>query len=151
MNEKPKVIWFEPVFFLFFGVFHMHRIWGLIDRNGYADFWLSIMNNRNWFYYMLTGVLSLLCVAGIVTFVRNKGQNHWWRWVYLFGGGYVLWDLFAILIGLGIWKDLLHWMLDVANPYWNILWGVFIGLGLLSFANGVFILKAFCGQRGRRP
>ena len=50
MKEKSKIYWFEPVVFLFFGVFHLHRIWELIDRNSYADFWLGVMNNRGVLY-----------------------------------------------------------------------------------------------------
>ncbi len=38
MGNKSKLLWFEKYFFLFFGIFHMHRIWGLIDCRGYSDF-----------------------------------------------------------------------------------------------------------------
>ncbi len=33
--DKKKILAFEPWFFIFFGLFHLHRIWGLIDRNSY--------------------------------------------------------------------------------------------------------------------
>lgn len=33
--EKKVLIW-EPWFFMTFGLFHLHRIWGLIDRDSYA-------------------------------------------------------------------------------------------------------------------
>lgn len=64
MREKldmKRVLFFEPWFFLFFGVFHLHRIWGLIDRHSYARFWLEVMESRNLFYYFLMGFLSI-CV-----------------------------------------------------------------------------------------
>jgi len=141
MKEKSKIIWFEPIVFLFFGLLHLHRIWAFIDRSSYSDYWLSLMDNRGWFYFVLMGIMSFLCVAGIVLFIRNKGRNYWWRWFYIFGGGYVLFDLFAILVGLDIWKNLLYKMFDVTSQYWNILWGAFIGLGLISFVIGISITK----------
>jgi len=141
MKEKSKIIWFEPIVFLFFGVLHLHRIWALIDRSSYSDYWLSLMENRGWFYFVLMGIMSFLCVAGIVIFIRDKGRNYWWRWFYIFGGGYVIFDLFAILVGLEIWESLLYKMFDVTSRYWNILWGAFIGLGLISFVIGILITK----------
>lgn len=33
-----KIEIYEPWFFLVFGVFHLHRIWGLVDRKSYADY-----------------------------------------------------------------------------------------------------------------
>lgn len=32
VSKKSNIYWFEPVFYLFFGLFHMHRVWGLINR-----------------------------------------------------------------------------------------------------------------------
>ncbi|MCL1859674.1 MAG: hypothetical protein FWF92_10645 [Oscillospiraceae bacterium] len=141
MNDKSKIIWFEPVVFIFFGIFHLHRIWGLTDRNGYSKFWLSIMNDRGWFYYVLMGLMSVLCVAGIIVFLKNKNNNYWWRWFYIFGGGYVIFDLFAITIKLEIWKNLIYWMYDASNKYWNIVWGGFIILGLISLSIGILVTK----------
>ena len=85
MNKMKKIYSFELWFFMFFGLFHVHRIWGL--------------------------------------------------WIYLFGGAYVLFDLFAIAIGLEFWHKLLLAMFDVTAPYWNLLWGGFIVMG------GVSLLK----------
>jgi len=141
MKEKSKIIWFEPIVFLFFGLLHLHRIWAFIDRSSYSDYWLSLMDNRGWFYFVLMGIMSFLCVAGIVLFIRNKGRNYWWRWFYIFGGGYVLFDLFAILVGLDIWKNILYKMFDVTSQYWNMLWGAFIGFGLILFVIGISITK----------
>ena len=105
------------------------------------------MYNRGWFYFVLMGIMSFLCVAGIVLFIKNKGRNYWWRWFYIFGGGYVLFDLFAILVGLDIWKNLLYKMFDVTSQYWNILWGAFIGLGLISFVIGISITKKLLSRK----
>ncbi len=139
MNNQSKLFWFEKDFFLFFGIFHMHRVWGLIDRKSYSDFWLSVMNSRGRFYFALAGVLTVFCIMGIVIFMKNRGKNYWWRWIYLFGGAYLLFDLFAILVRLDFWKSLLYWMYDIKNPYWNILWGTFISLGVFSLAIGISI------------
>ncbi len=141
MSDKSKLYWFEKYFFLFFGLFHMHRIWGLIDRKAYSDFWLSAMNSRNWFYFTLMGLLSAFCILGLAVFVINRGRNYWWRWIYLFGGLYLLFDLFAILVRLEFWERLLRWMFDITNPYWNLLWGTFIGLGVFSIILGVSITR----------
>ncbi len=29
--KQSKIAFFEPWFFLFFGLFHLHRIWGLTE------------------------------------------------------------------------------------------------------------------------
>ena len=50
-----KIYVYEPWFFIFFGIFHLHRIWGLIDRKSYADFWIGILEQRGIFYYSLMG------------------------------------------------------------------------------------------------
>ena len=41
-----KIYSFEPWFFIFFGVFHFHRIWALLDRVSYASFWINIMEEK---------------------------------------------------------------------------------------------------------
>lgn len=141
MKCKSKIVWLEPVLFIFFGLFHLHRIWGLADRKRYAGFWLGIMNNRSILYFLFAGILSLLCIAGIVVFFRNIGNNYWWRWIYIFGGGYVLFDLFAISIKLKEWNNLLQMMFDTTSMYWNYLWGGFIVMGFLSLVLGVRIMR----------
>lgn len=71
-NEMEKKIFaWEPVFFLFFGLFHLHRIWGMIDRKTYADFWLGILENRGVFYFILMGLLAILCIAGVIIFLET--------------------------------------------------------------------------------
>lgn len=66
-----KIYAWEPWFFIFFGLFHMHRIWGLIDRQGYADFWLGILAEKGVLYFALMGLLAVLCVCGMVVFFRH--------------------------------------------------------------------------------
>ena len=95
---KSKIVWFEPIIFLFFGVFHLHRIWGLFDRSNYAKFWLSIMSNRGCVFYVSMAILSALCIAGIVVFVK--------KWVALV---------------LSIWRDLRFiWFICHSNQVWDM-------------------------------
>lgn len=140
MSERKILMW-EPWFFMAFGLFHLHRIWGLVDRNSYAHFWLGVLENKGLFYFVLMGTLAMLCILGIVTFARNWHNNYWWRWIYLFGGIYVLFDLYAIAVGLQLWSKLLAWMFDVNSIYWNWVWMFFIGLGSFTFALGIMLLK----------
>lgn len=135
-----KVEIFEPWFFIFFGVFHLHRIWGIFDRRSYASFWLGVMENKGLFYYFLMGCLSMLCILGIITFFKNLKNNYWWRWIYIFGGSYLLFDLFAIATGLKFWQELLMKMFDISAPYWNLLWSVFILMGGAVFIIGISLL-----------
>lgn len=137
---EKKIYAFEPWFFIFFGLFHLHRIWGLIDRASYASFWIGVMEKKGIFYYSLMGVLAILCVMGIVTFFKNIHNNYLWRWIYIFGGSYVLFDLFAIATGLKFWHKLLLMMFDVNAWYWNILWSAFIIMGSLVFVLGLNLL-----------
>lgn len=133
-----KIFWIEPLFFLLFGVFHLHRLWALMDKSAYVAFWLGVLEERGATYLGLMGVLVLLCVAGLCVFFRTR--RPWWRWLYLLGGGYVLFDLAAIAAGWEVWDSLLRWMFDVDNPAWNWLWGGFSGLGLLSLLFGFYLL-----------
>lgn len=132
-----KIEIFEPWIFLIFGAFHLHRIWGFLDRKSYADFWTSVMDNRDWLYYLLMGALGGLCVPGIRTFLKHLHYNYWWRWIYVLGGGYVLFDLFAIATGWKFWHDLILKMYDTTAPWWNLLWSGFIILGGAVFVLGV--------------
>ncbi len=131
----------NPGFFIFFGIFHLHRIWGLIDRKTYADFWIGILENKGVVYIAIMGLLVALCILGMITFINNRQRNYWWRWIYLCGGSYLLFDLFAIALGLEFWQDLLFWMFDVTSPYWNLLWGGFIVMGGVVFVLGCKLLR----------
>ena len=51
---EKKVFMWEPWFFMAFGLFHLHRIWGLIDRSAYAGF----------------------CVNGHIGFALRSGNCH---------------------------------------------------------------------------
>ena len=135
-----KIYFWEPWFLMLFGVFHLHRIWGLVDRSGYASFWMGLLEAKGWPYFLIMGIMAVLCVAGIVTFFRERGRNFWWRWVYLCGGSYVLFDLFAIATGLEFWNRLLLAMFDTTSPYWNIIWGFFVCLGAFVFVLGISLL-----------
>lgn len=139
--EMKKTEAFEPWFFIFFGVFHLHRIWGLFDRKSYSDFWLGVMEEKGVFYYLTMGILAALCVLGIRTFLKNLRHNYWWRWVYILGGGYLLFDLFAILIGLEFWAEIIRKMYDITSPYWTILWLTFILMGGASFLLGISVFR----------
>ena len=118
-----RIYSWEPWFFILFGLFHMHRIWALIDRETYASFWMGIMENKGFLYFLIMGILVVLCVVGIITFIRERKANYHWRWIYLFGGAYVLFDLFAIAVGIEVWEKLLAIMFDTHSPYWNYIWG----------------------------
>lgn len=136
---RYRIVWVEPVFFFAFGLFHLHRIWGLLDRRGYASFWLGLLENKGGVYWGLMGALSVLCIAGLAVLFRCRGRHPWWHWVYLLGGGYVLFDLLAIAAGLEAWQLLLQWMFDADNPAWNWIWGGFSVLGLLSLLLGCYL------------
>ena len=138
---KKKIYSWEPWFFIAFGLFHLHRIWALIDRRSYADFWTGALEKKGVLYFSLMGILAALCVLGIVTFVRNRKNNYWWRWIYLMGGAYLLFDLFAIAAGLGFWNELLMKMFDITSPYWNHIWGFFILLGGFVSGLGIYLLR----------
>lgn len=131
---------YEPWFFILFGLFHLHRIWGLFDRKSYADFWIGIMEQKGAIYYFIMSIMAILCILGILTFFKNLHNNYWWRWIYLFGGVYVLFDLFAIATGLSFWHELLLWMFDIYSPYWNVLWSFFVLMGGAIFLLGVMLL-----------
>ena len=118
----------------------MHRIWALVDRQSYADFWMGIYEEKGVTYFILMWLLAGLCILGIVTFIHECKANYIWRWIYVFGGAYVLFDLFAIAIGLEIWKKLLSAMFDTTSALWNPIWIFFIVLGCAVFVLGIRLL-----------
>ena len=147
-EQKMKRIYpWEPWFFIFFGLFHIHRIWALVDRASYALFWTGIMENKGSAYFLAMAVLAGLCILGIGTFLHERKANYLWRWIYLLGGAYVLFDLFAIAAGLAFWKKLLAAMFDVASPYWNAIWIFFVLLGTAVFILGICRMRKRCREK----
>ena len=141
MRGYSKIYWFEAIIFIFFGVFHLHRIWAFIDRQSYSDYWITLLVSKNIFYYVLMGVLFLLCLLGLIVFFKNIKHNFWWRWIYFFGGGYVIFDLSSILFGITWWNDVLLFMFDTSNTLWNVIWGTFIAIGFISMTLAIYIIK----------
>lgn len=135
-----KIYCYEPWFFILFGIFHLHRIWGLFDRESYTAFWIGTLDNKGFFYFVLMGILAFLCMLGIVTYFKNLHHNYCWRLIYLFGGGYVLFDLYAIATELRFWRKLLYAMFDITAWYWNLLWSGFVVMGGAVFVLGLKLL-----------
>ena len=142
-----RIYFWEPWFFILFGLFHLHRIWALFDRKGYASFWLGILDSKGAAYFIISGILAFLCILGIITFVRERRSNFLWRWVYICGGCYLLFDLFAIAAEIGFWQKLLNSMFDTSSPYWNAVWGFFILLGAGVFVLGISLLGKYRRQK----
>ena len=142
IEGMKKIYACEPGLFLFFGFFHLHRIWAFIDRESYTSFWMGIMENKGIAYFVIMIILAVLCVLGIITFIKNRKNNYWWRWIYIFGGSYVLFDLFAIATGMKFWNQLLHMMFDTKSPYWNAIWLFFILLGVGVFVLGIQLYRS---------
>lgn len=138
MNKK--IIFWEPYFFIFFGLFHLHRIWGLINKESYTSFWLDLLHNRGPLYFILMAILTILCILGIITFIRNIKNNYWWRYVYLIGGGYLLFDLCAILYKFDFWYKLLDFMFDTSSNWYVIFLLMFILIGAFSFGIGISLI-----------
>lgn len=147
MDAKSKIQWFEPIFFLFFGTMHTSRIWGFFDKKGYADAWLGLMYGKGIAYYLLMGCMAALCIMGMIVFIVNRGRNYRWRWVYVIGGGYVLFDLFAIATQLRFWQSLLLFMFDTESRYWYNIWGFFVLIGVLSLALGIYLCRQVYKQK----
>ena len=142
-----RIYFWEPWFFILFGLFHLHRIWALFDREGYASFWLGILDSKGAAYFIISGILAFLCILGIITFVRERRSNFLWRWVYICGGCYLLFDLFAIAAELGFWQKLLNSMFDTSSTYWNAVWCFFILLGAAVFVLGISLLGKYRRQK----
>ncbi|MGI6174469.1 MAG: hypothetical protein ACOYI8_11340 [Christensenellales bacterium] len=141
-----KIYAWEPWVFIFFGLFHLHRIWALFDRASYASFWMGILKVKGMLYFLLMGILAILCIIGIATFFRERKNNFRWRWIYICGGCYVLFDLLAIATGMKFWHRVLSWMFDTNSPHWNALWIAFILLGGFVFVLGIRLLAEYKSQ-----
>ena len=121
----------ESLFFVFFGLFHIHRIWAFIDVEAYNVFWLNVLKNRNLFFYILGIILVPLAIVAIAFFVKYFKEKKWWRWIYLFGGIYVLIDCILNLLDNSFMTYIVIKMYTLKQPFYNILWGFFILVGII--------------------
>ena len=121
----------ESLFFLFFGLFHIHRIWAFIDSNSYNNFWLKLLENRGVSFYILGFLLLLLAVIVIIYFAKNHKNKKWWRWIYLFGGIYVFIDSLLNILNNNFIKNIVVKMYTITQPFYSILWVAFIILGII--------------------
>ncbi len=120
----------ESLFFLFFGIFHLHRILAFINPKAYNSFWLSILNNKNIFTYSLGIVILLLSIFAIIMFFSNLKNIKWWRWIYLFGGIYIFFDSLLNLLNFKMMTNLVIYMFTAPTPQYYFIWGFFVLLGL---------------------
>lgn len=129
----------ESIVFMFFGIFHVHRIWGLVNPSAYAEFWLNIINKEK--YGALAIVLIIFALSFVILFFTNLKKLRWWRWFYFCGGVYVLLDVFSNLARLGLIKKATIWMFTVTGPIWYLLWGFFTLLGFGCIMLSVYLWK----------
>ena len=99
---------------------------------------------------MLMLVLVMFCLVGIITFIKNRGNNFWWRWIYLFGGGYVLFDVAAVVLNVSVWHKLLIFMFDSETPHYYFIWGFFCIAGAGILVLGLRIFKAYISDYKRK-
>ena len=129
----------EALFFLFSGLFHIHRIWAFIDAKAYNNFWLKIVQNRNVYFYILGIILIIIAIIVIIYFIKYYKEKKWWRWIYLFGGVYVLIDCILNLSNNDFMKYIVLKMYTLKQPYYNILWGFFIMLGIICIIGSKYL------------
>lgn len=122
----------EAILFLFFGMFHIHRIWAFIDPEAYSKFWLGLVSTQGKEYYALGIILVGMSISLIILFVLNIKRLFWWRWFYLIGGLYVLIDVCLNLLEVDFMQRAIVWLFTVEGVLWYIIWGNFVLLGLLS-------------------
>jgi hypothetical protein len=129
----------ESLVFLFFGLFHIHRIWAFIDSKAYNNFWLGVLDNRGPSFFFLGVLLMILSIVVILYFLKNYKDKKWWRWIYLFGGIYVLFDSILNLLNNNFMINVVIKMYTIAQPYYYILWGLFILLGLVCIIICIYL------------
>jgi len=120
----------ESLVFLFFGLFHIHRIWAFIDSKSYNEFWLNILESRGPFLFVLGFLLLIISIIVILYFIKNIKDIKWWRWIYLFGGIYLIIDNILNLLNNDFIKNVIIKMYTIKQPYYSILWGLFLVLGI---------------------
>ena len=121
----------ESLVFLFFGLFHIHRIWAFIDFKSYNKFWLNILENRGSFFIILGFSLLIMSIIVILYFIVNFKNKKWWRWIYLFGGIYLVIDNVLNLFNNNLINNVVIKMYTMKQPYYSILWALFIILGII--------------------
>ena len=141
-----KIQLFEPWFFIAFGVFQLHRIWGLIDEKAYIDFWMNTAGQNSIVYYFIIGVLEILCIMGIITFFKNIHSNYRWRWLYFAGAALILFDLSAISAGSVIGRVLLSAMFGINYLCRRSLLMLLLAAGTFSFILGIDLLVRILKQ-----
>jgi hypothetical protein len=131
MNLNINKYRMESLFFLFFGLFHIHRIWAFIDSKSYNKFWLNILVSRGAFLYIFGSLLLIISIIVILYFIKNFTDKKCWRWIYLFGGLYLIWDTVLNLLNNDFIKNIVIKMYTIKQPYYSILWVLFIILGII--------------------
>ena len=140
MNHMNKYK-LESLFFLLFGLFHIHRIWAFIDAQSYNNFWLNILDNRNAFFYILGILLIIILLTVIIFFVKEYKNKKWWRWIYLFGGTYLLIDITLNLLNINMMKNIIIKMYTLKQPFYSILWITFILIGISCIFISLYLWK----------
>jgi predicted ferric reductase len=121
----------ESLVFLFFGLFHAHRIWAFVDSKSYNKFWLNILESRGTFFIIFGLLLLIMSIIVIIYFIKNFKYKKWWRWIYFFGGVYLIIDTILNLLNNNFIKNVVIKMYTIKQPYYSILWGLFIILGII--------------------
>jgi len=123
----------ESFVFLFLGLFYIDKIWAFICPKDYNYFWLNILQTRNTIFYILEVTLAVLSLIQIILFLIYFKDKKWWRMIYLFGGIYVFIDSVSYILKSKFLSRILISMYMLKQPYYNILWGFFVFLGIVCF------------------
>jgi hypothetical protein len=129
----------EALFFFIFGLFHIHRIWAFIDSQSYNEFWLNFLEKRDVLFFILGILFIVITIVVILYFIKSYKEKKWWRWVYLFGGVYLFIDIILNLLNNNFIKNIVIKMYTLEQPYYNILWGLFIALGVICIVIGKYL------------
>ena len=129
----------ESLFFFFFGLFHTHRIWAFIDKKSYNEFWLNLLKNRGFPFFILGVLLLIALIFLMIYFVKSFKEHKWWRWIYLFGGVYLFIDIILNMLNNNFMKNIVIKMYSMEQPYYYILWGIFITLGVICIIIGKYL------------
>jgi hypothetical protein len=129
----------ESLVFLIFGLFHTHRIWAFVDSKSYNKFWLNVLEGRGAFFYILGVLLIIMSILLILYFIKCFKNKKWWGWIYLFGGIYLLIDSILNLLGNNFIKNVVIKMYTLKQPYFSILWSLFILIGIISIVLSIYL------------